>query len=250
MSTILVVDAGNTRVKCALVDEGVVLEQWGFLTKAVKRKIGPALRRVDMPIALASVVPTVTDAVTAWCRSHGRSLFVIKSSEQSLVRGPDELGADLVAQAAAALTLYGQGKPVAILGMGTAITLTTISGDGKFQGAWFTLGLKPSRDTLAERCALLHVVGDTLPTSISIGNDTPTCVNNGVLLATVGCARAYAEEAVRLLGKGTRVIATGGDCATVVPLANLGRKRKRIHAVDGELTLKGIYLLYKRSLRR
>ncbi len=250
MSKILVVDAGNTRVKCALVDEGIILEQWGFLTKEVKRKVNGALKRVNLPIALASVVPAVTDAVTAWCREHGRSLFVIKSREQSLVRGPDDLGADLVAQSAAALSLYGQGKPVAILGLGTAVTLTAIAGDGKFEGAWFTLGLKQSRDTLAERCALLHVVGDILPTSIAIGTDTPSCVNNGVLLATVGVARAYAEQAVALLGKGTRVIATGGDSITVVPLANLGRRKKRIHVVDGELTLKGIYLLYQDSVRR
>ncbi|MDZ4837013.1 MAG: type III pantothenate kinase [Candidatus Melainabacteria bacterium] len=243
MSRILAVDAGNTRVKCAVVEDGAVLEQWSFLTRHVRSKVRGALSRVDLPVVLASVVPAVTKAVSAWCESSGRELFVITSKNQTLLKANDELGADLLAAAAAAFKLHAKGRPVAVIGLGTAITLTAIAGDGTFRGALFTLGMKQTRDTLAARCALLDHAATTAPSSVLLGNDTRSCMDNGVLLATVGIARAYADQARRELGSDALIVATGGDSALVAPLANAYQRRKAINIVDNELTLKGIYLL-------
>lgn len=244
MSKILAVDAGNTRVKCAVIEDGAVLEQWSFLTRHSRSKTRSALSRYDLPVVLASVVPIATDAVTKFCQVAGRELFLVDAATQTIFKANSELGSDLVAAAAAAFKLYAKGKPVAVIGLGTAITLTALDRDGKFKGALFTLGLKQTRDTLAERCALLDHVATTAPSSIALGNDTPSCMDNGVLLATVGIARAYAEQVRRVLGNDTVVVVTGGDGKLVVPLANAGRRRKLIHVVDDELTLKGIYLVY------
>ncbi|MBX9693077.1 MAG: hypothetical protein K2Z81_11880, partial [Cyanobacteria bacterium] len=82
---------------------------------------------------------------------------------------------------------------------------------------------------------------------IELGTDTPTTMTSGVLLATAGAVRAYAEEARKILGKGTVVVATGGDSEAVVALINKGRRRKLINHVDDKLTLNGIYLLYLRE---
>lgn len=243
MSRILAVDAGNTRVKCAVIADGAVLEQWSFLTRQVRSKVRGALSRVDLPVVLASVVPAVTQAVRAFCETSGRELLVIANQNQTLLKANDELGADLLAAAAAAHKLHAKGRPVAVIGLGTAITLTAIASDGTFCGALFTLGMKTTRDTLAERCALLDHAAKTAPSSVLLGNDTPSCMDNGVLLATVGIARAYAEQARLELGNDTLIVATGGDSALVAPLANAGRRRKLINVVDNELTLKGIYLL-------
>ncbi len=243
MTRILAVDAGNTRVKCAVIEDGAVLEQWSFLTKHVRSKARNALLRVDLPVVLASVVPVVTSVVSELCAIKGRELFVITSRNQTLLKANDELGADLLAAAAAAHKLHAKGRPIAVIGLGTAITLTAITSDGTFGGALFTLGMKQTRDTLAERCALLEHAAATAPSSVALGHDTPSCMDNGVLLATVGIARAYAEQARRELGSRTLVVATGGDSALVAPLANVGRRRKLIDVVDPELTLKGIYLL-------
>ncbi len=244
MPRILAVDAGNTRVKCAVIEDGAVLEQWSFLTRHVRSKVRGALSRVDLPVVLASVVPAVNQAVSTWCETNGRELFVITSKNQTLLNANnDQLGADLLAAAAAAHKLHAKGRPVAVIGLGTAITLTAIAGDGTFCGALFTLGMKHTRDSLAERCALLEHAASTVPSSVVLGNDTATCMDNGVLLATVGIARAYAEQARHELGNDTLIVATGGDSALVAPLANAGRRRKLINVVDNELTLKGIYLL-------
>ena len=250
MSKILAVDAGNTRVKCAVIENGTILEQWSFMTKDSRTKAKGALARVDLPVVLASVVPAATEAVTKWCKANGRELFVISAANQNILKsGSAELGADLVAAAASAHKLHGNGRPVAVIGLGTAITLTAIARDGTFKGAWFTLGLRQTRDTLAERCALLDHARTTVPSVISLGNDTPSCMDNGVLLATVGIARAYAEQARLELGRDTFVVATGGDSKLVGPLANAGRRRKLINLTEDELTLKGIYLLWESRSR-
>lgn len=246
MSKILAVDAGNTRVKCAVIEDGAVLEQWNFLTRHVRSKVNGALSRVDLPVVLASVVPAATEAVTGWCRANGRELFVISCRNQNLLKANDELGADLLCAAAAAYAHHGRGKPVAVIGLGTAITLTAIAGDGTFKGALFTLGMKQMRDTLAKRCALLDHAAASTPNSVALGNDTPSCMDNGVLVATVGIARAYAEQSRLELGRDTVVVLTGGDANLVAPLANAGRGRKLFNVVDSELTLKGIYLLHSR----
>jgi type III pantothenate kinase len=248
MSKILAVDAGNTRVKCAVIEDGVVLEQWSYLSRHAKSKTRSALLRSDLPVVLASVAPSVTDAVTKFCQAAGRKLFVVDAVSQNVFEANAELGADLVSAAAAALKLHARGKPVAVIGLGTAITLTAVDRDGKFKGALFTLGLKHTRDTLARSCALLDHAASTTPSTVALGNDTPSCMDNGVLLATVGIARAYAEQARRELGNDTVVVATGGDGKLVVPLVNAGRRRKLVNVIDSELTLKGIFLVYE-SLR-
>jgi type III pantothenate kinase len=250
MSKILAVDAGNTRVKCAVIENGTVLEQWSFMTRQARSKVKGAIARVNLPVVLASVVPAVTQAVTKYCQAAGRELVIVSATTQNVFQANPELGADLVAQAACALKLHAKGKPVAIIGLGTAITLTALDRDGSFKGALFTLGLKQTRDTLAERCALLDHVAATAPSSIALGNDTPSCMDNGVLLATVGIARAYAEQARLALGRDAVIVATGGDGRLVVPLVNAGRGRKLINVLDDELTLKGIYLVYEHKFAR
>jgi type III pantothenate kinase len=245
MSKILAVDAGNTRVKCAVIEDGVVLEQWSYPTRLARSKTRSALSRFDLPVVLASVVPSATEAVTRFCRSTHRRLSIVDAVSQNIFEASTELGADLVSAAAAALRLHARGKPVAVLGFGTAITMTAIDRDGKFKGALFTLGLKPTRDTLARSCALLDHAASTSPSSIALGNDTPSCMDNGVLLATVGIARAYAEQARNVLGGDAVVVATGGDGKLVVPLVNAGRRRKLVNVVDDDLTLKGIYLVHE-----
>ena len=246
---VVVVDAGNTMTKFAVVDNGEFLEKGAVPTKK-PAALRQALSRLKLPVALASVVPDVTERVRQWCCKYSLPLFEVGSSSQSLVKGPDELGADLVAGIAAALMLYGKGRPVAVLGLGTAITLTATAGDGTFRGSWFTLGARATHEELARRCALLNVV-PPMPAigsiGIELGTDTPTTMTSGVLLATAGAVRAYAEEARKILGKGTVVVATGGDSEAVVALINKGRRRKLINHVDDKLTLNGIYLLYLRE---
>ena len=74
-----------------------------------------------------------------------------------------------------------------------------------------------------------------------IGKDTVDSMRGGILFGFGAMCDGLVAKYRKTLGKGLKVIATGGNC-------NLMKKYARcIMVADGELTLKGIYLIKRNS---
>lgn len=245
MSKILAIDVGNTNVKYGLFVDGELIESCRQELSAAGQGCAAILDRVNAPVSLASVVPSIGEQIGAACTARGLKLFTVESGSQSLLSGMNrEMGADRVADAYAAYKLYGMcRRPVLVMGFGTATTLLAISADGHVVGGWIAPGIRPTLEVLHDRTALLPLL-DMQGQTEAFGFDTASHMRNGVFLGHVGLAQYWLEVGRKLLASGSTgtavrplSVATGGWAETIqehLPIFD---------AVDPLLTLKGVYLI-------
>jgi len=237
MKTLLAIDIGNTYTKYGLFRASRLRKTWQHETVAIGDQAASILKSQSAAIVVSSVVPGAIATFESICRSQGKKFTLITPSKQTIITCvTDELGADLLAAAVAAHSLFSAGKAILTIGLGTATTLTAVSSDGTFKGCYLTLGLTPTLEALAQRCALLpDSVPD--PNKIGLGFDTASAMGNGALLAQTGTIEAWVRKARCKLKEPAVVVASGGWAEKVAT------HTKVIDHTDKHLTLKGIYLL-------
>ncbi len=241
-TSLLAIDAGNSRVKYAHFLHGKLINFWHHPTDATTAVCAEFLARVDASVALASVVPTAGDAIKAACTRLGKPLFEVNAPAQRFLTGmKDTMGADRVADAVAAWKIYGKGRrPVLVMGFGTATTLLAISGSGHVKGGWIAPGIHTTLQVLHDHCELLPLLTMEGQSDV-LGHDTESHMRNGVFLGHIGLVKQWLESGKRGLNGGGRsrpvTVATGGWAEKVQAFAPL------FNHIDPELTLRGVYLI-------
>jgi len=208
-------------------------------------------RTIDCAV-ISSVVPSLTH-VAARCALQlcGTEPFLITPGIHTgfgiRIKDPAQLGADIVANAAASLRICD--PPFVILDMGTATTLTVVDTNREIIGTIILPGLRLSMDALTGSAALLSGVALEKPDEL-IGRDSRTSILSGVIgghiLMIDGFLRNIREELhLKESGRKLGLIATGGLADTVIP-----HTRNRFHC-EPSLTLIGAAELFCRNqLRR
>lgn len=236
---VLAVDIGNSRIKAAVFRSGAMAASFEEPTKSAKDAAAKIGR--DFPhalVAMSSVVPEAADSLELELTSMGIDNFRLESGKSSIISSLySTLGADRIANMVAAWKLYGKERNTAIIDLGTATTLTTVSKDGHFMGGYITLGLGKSLSSLHESAAQLPkaVLGSSAERQLAF--DTEASIVSGTLLGHVGIVEHWLKIARRCLGNEMQAIATGGWCELVA------RHTLCFDNVDPLLTLRGIYLI-------
>jgi len=149
---------------------------------------------------------------------------------------PREVGADRVADAAAAYALYG--GPACVVDFGTATTFNAISDRGEYLGGAIAPGVRTATEALFQATAKLPRIDLQRPPK-AIGANTVDAMRSGILFGYVGLVEGMVERFRRELGPNMRVIGTGG-------LANfIAAETPVIQVVDPWLTLKGLRIIYE-----
>ncbi|MDD3929875.1 MAG: type III pantothenate kinase [Sphaerochaeta sp.] len=148
---------------------------------------------------------------------------------------PQELGSDLLANAAQAHFMHPQGA-VAVVDFGTALTVTTVDSDGTVLGAAIAPGLVTAVNALFGNTAQLPQVELKIPLS-AIGRNSQESIRSGIMFGYAGMVKAIIERTELELGKEVFVIATGGLSRTIAPLI------ERINLISGMHTLDGLKLI-------
>ena len=148
---------------------------------------------------------------------------------------PATIGADRLANAAAAVIFYG--KPTVVVDFGTAVTFDIISPEGAYVGGVIAPGLEALSDYLHDRTALLPKVRIQKPPS-AIGKSTTHAMLSGCVYGYRGLVRGIlseirAELSVRKLA----VVATGGYGELIAEGV------QEITHVHPQLTLEGLRLI-------
>ena len=149
---------------------------------------------------------------------------------------PREVGSDRVADAVAAIKLYG--PPLIIVDLGTATVFDAINADGDYLGGAIAPGLGIASEALFRRAAKLSRVELHRPDT-AIGRNTVGAIQSGILFGYVGLVEGIVARIKEELGGSAKVIGTGGWAEIIA------RETDAIDKVDTQLTLTGLRLIHE-----
>ncbi len=196
------------------------------LTGAMVGSVAPDLTRTvsDAIVSLCGVLPL--------CVGPG-----IKTSLDIKSDNPAEVGADIVANAVAALALFS--APVIVADLGTATTILAIDAHRRLTDGYILPGVYSSYAALTRDAAEIPCVPLFPPKSLS-GKNTASSVNVGVVYSAVYALDGFISLLQERLGDAP-VVATGSAAGLIVPLC------KHEIAVHEHLTCDGLYQIYLKN---
>ena len=192
---------------------------------------------------LASVVPGLTGLVE---EAVGRLFRVpllrvgpgIKTGFRIRIDDPTQLGADLVADTAAALAEYG--APLVLVDAGTVTTIAAVDRDRTYLGGCILPGIRSSAELLKDTTALLPSIALQPEGDECLGRNSADAMRYGLLLGSAMMVDGFVRRYQALPGmEGAKAVATGGSAALAT-----ARCRSPIQH-DPDLTLKGLRYLYQ-----
>jgi type III pantothenate kinase len=252
---LLAIDAGNTNVKFALVDNGVIQHRWRIATDA-RRTADEYAVWLNQLLAMhgleRSTVDTVVIASVVPRALHNLQMLASKYfAVDALIAGrppldwgialkvdePQSVGADRAVNAIAAHALAGGDKIV--ISFGTATTFDHIGADGAYCGGSIAPGVNLSLDALYAAAAMLpRVAIEPVSDNSVIGRTTVSQMQIGIYWGYVAMIEGLLARMKAEIGRPVTVIATGG-------LATLFQQHSHLFDhVEPDLTLRGIALLY------
>lgn len=253
---LLVFDVGNTNIVLGLYDGDKMIYHWRAATNELKTadeyaaSLGMMFQldgvTFDMvtDIIISSVVPPVNPTLEYLCRRyfHVEPMMVgpgMKTGLNILYDNPRELGADRIVNAVAGITLYG--GPLIIIDLGTATTFCAIDEKKRYLGGAVTPGIGISMEALFQRASKLPRI-ELTPASSVICKNTVSAMQSGIYYGAIGKVDGIVRRMKKEMGyKEIKVIATGG-------LADLiASQSETIDVIDPLLTLKGLYILFKKN---
>ncbi|MBE6576726.1 MAG: type III pantothenate kinase [Ruminococcaceae bacterium] len=202
---------------------------------------------------LSSVVPQLTDTLTLAVKKLADvSVMAVgkgtKTGFPIKIDNPADLGADLVANAAAVIDIKSKENtkklPCVIIDMGAATTVFAVNANGEYIGGSIMAGVGLSLKALHGGTALLPTVSPAAPTR-AIGRNSQESVRSGVVLGNAmmidGFISKFAQE--MKADDGIEVFVTGEYAETVI--SSCTHKMRYIP----ELTLRGLCCIYNNNVK-
>jgi len=254
---LLAIDAGNTNTVFAVYDGDVQRGIWRAATDTRRTADehfvwlaqlmgveGVERDQIDAAI-ISTVVPASLFNLTRLCQRYFDVDAIVVGDPgvdlgiRVMLDNPAEVGADRLVNAVAAKSAYG--GPLILIDFGTATTFDVIDGEGDYVGGIIAPGANLSMEALHMAAAKLPLVAVRQPQQV-VGRSTVQAMQSGIFYGyvsliegLVGRIRSEREE------PDLRAIATGG----LAPL--FYGATDSIHAVDRDLTLRGLLEIYERN---
>lgn len=221
---LLLIDAGNTRVKWALVDESAALGDWrvsGAVLHSELDTLAAVLQqhrpqRAWLSNVAGAVLRTRLESLLItgglpqqaqyWFRSSARQAGVING-----YRDPTQLGCDRFASMVGARALF-PGQALIVVTAGTATTIDALDATGRFLGGMILPGLATMAHSLALNTAQLPQVEARL-LDTCFADNTPDAITSGCIQAQVG-AILRARQQLPAAG----CVLSGGAAEYLLPL--------------------------------
>lgn len=249
---LLAIDVGNTNVTVGVFDDGSLRATWrfgtevgrladeyGVLALGLLGHEGLGAADIDSAV-IGSVVPDLEPVFEGVCRRYFnvKPLVVgtgVRTGLRILYDSPRDVGVDRVADAVAAIQLYG--KPLIIVDLGTATVFDAITREGDYAGGAIAPGLGIASEALFRRAAKLQRVELARPKT-AIGPNTVAALQSGIVFGYVGLIEGLVARFKEELGADAKVVATGGYAELIAGETNA------VDHVNVNLTLEGLRIIY------
>lgn len=189
-------------------------------------------------VGICCVVPDLLYSLRACCQKYfGVEPLVLRPGTKTGLkiryRDPREVGADRIADAVGAMTLYPD-RDLIVADFGTATTLCAITKDRQFLGGNIIPGVRLSMEALETRTAQLPSV-EIVPPDAALGRSTVESIQAGLYWSNVGMVRELVARIADDVFGGEKplVIGTGG-------FAQLFNREKLFDVVIPDLILTGL----------
>lgn len=241
---ILAVDVGNSEIKRAVIEDGLI----GAVQRCSTRdseSIMDEISASEFPVVLCSVRSHVSRNIKIALENRSKQLAMeLTPRVFEPVSGFYEgIGADRIADISAAWLDYDGSRPVAVIDLGTATTITAASRAGKFKGGFITLGLGTICAKLTEALPELPVIDPRQAKTLEPAYDSYSAICRGTVAAHIGIIEQWISVFKAEMGDDLAVVLTGGWSEFISPFC------KAIDKVDPTLTLRGVWSVYKHSIK-
>ncbi len=254
---LLAIDAGNTNLVFALVEDGAIKARWRIATEARRTADEYAvwlhqlldlegyLRADVTAVIIGTVVPRALHNLRVLASKYFGVEPVVAGEGAAAwpipfdVDEPQNVGADRALNAIAAHAKHS--GDLIVIDFGTATTFDVVDSAGAYKGGIIAPGINLSLDALVNAAAKLPRVAIEAPDSESvIGRTTADQMIIGIYWGYVAMMDGLVERLKREIGAPVTVVATGG-------LATLFDKHSQLFdAIEPDLTIQGLSLLYSR----
>jgi type III pantothenate kinase len=255
---LLAIDAGNTNLVFALVDDGMIRARWRIATDPRRTADQYAVwlhqllalegfTKADVSaVIIGTVVPRALHNLEVLAAKYfGAEPLVAGQSGAEWgialdVAEPGSVGADRVLNAIAAHALH-QGDLI-VVDFGTATTFDVVDYSGAYKGGIIAPGINLSLDALVAAAARLPRIAIEAPDSETvIGRTTEDQMHIGIYWGYVAMIEGLIARLKGEIGRPVSVVATGG-------LATLFDTHTDVFdAIEGDLTIQGLAMLYARA---
>ena len=249
---LLAMDIGNTVVTMGVFDDSKLVttlrvatdtrrlaDEYGVMVTNALILKGVTPSDIDS-ICMCSVVPPLTVVFTEVCNTlFDVSPLIVSAGVRTglpiLYDNPRDVGADRIADAVAAIDLYG--APLIVVDLGTATVFDAISKNKEYLGGAIAPGINLAADSLFFNTSQLRRVELVAPDS-AIGRSTTTALQSGLVLGYTGLVTTMVERFKSEVGQDAQVIGTGG-------LINVVSQHTSIFdEINRDLTLLGLKTIY------
>lgn len=236
--TVLAIDAGNTRLKFGLFRNDELLEVTA-LSKTDRNSISEFLQRsAAEQLVLSSVMSEKDNAfildhskVNCFTVSH-EAIFPVKI----LYETPETLGIDRICNAVAAIKMLSTEYGL-VIDIGTCIKFDLIDNKDNYLGGSISPGIALRYKSLNDYTANLPLLSNKNSTAL-VGTSTTKAIHSGVINGIRAEIKQMMQEYLDHYNSLTFFV-TGGDAA------NFDLQSKNNIFADENLTLKGLYEIYK-----
>ncbi len=255
---LLAIDAGNTNIVFALVEDKAIKARWRIATDPRRTADEYAvwlhqlltLEGYDRASVTGVIIATVVPRALHNLQTLARKYF----NTQPLVAGeppvewgmaldvlePKSVGADRAVTMIAAHARHP--GDLIVIDFGTATTLDVVDYTGAYKGGIIAPGINLSLDALVTAAAKLPRIAIEAPATASvIGRDTVSQMQIGIFWGYVAMIEGLVARMKAEVGRPIKVVATGG-------LAILFEQHTSMFdVVEPDLTIQGLAILWDRA---